>query len=102
MIKFNVCFPGKYSVIINSSDNRLSYTMPCLSLQLPDLCLYFSPTACLSPPAINAEETLNTLKYAKRARNIQNKPIVSLILSLSLETYLTQNIFSVKSSYLIC
>ncbi|CAA2971860.1 kinesin KIN-4A isoform X1 [Olea europaea subsp. europaea] len=31
--------------------------------------------ACISPADINAEETLNTLKYANRARNIQNKPI---------------------------
>lgn len=33
--------------------------------------------ACISPADINAEETLNTLKYANRARNIQNKPIVN-------------------------
>ncbi|KAK3007347.1 hypothetical protein RJ639_016831, partial [Escallonia herrerae] len=33
--------------------------------------------ACVSPADINAEETLNTLKYANRARNIQNKPIVN-------------------------
>lgn len=39
---------------------------------------YFFP-ACISPADINAEETLNTLKYANRARNIQNKPVVSLI-----------------------
>lgn len=33
--------------------------------------------ACVSPADTNAEETLNTLKYANRARNIQNKAIVS-------------------------
>ncbi|KAJ6954914.1 hypothetical protein NC652_006379 [Populus alba x Populus x berolinensis] len=33
--------------------------------------------ACISPADINAEETLNTLKYANRARNIQNKPVVN-------------------------
>lgn len=38
--------------------------------------LFFA--ACISPADINAEESLNTLKYANRARNIQNKPIVSL------------------------
>lgn len=38
--------------------------------------LLFFP-ACISPADINAEETLNTLKYANRARNIQNKPVVS-------------------------
>jgi len=30
--------------------------------------------ACASPADSNFEETLNTLKYANRARNIQNKP----------------------------
>ncbi|XP_074581994.1 kinesin-like protein KIN-4A [Curcuma longa] len=33
--------------------------------------------ACISPADVNAEETLNTLKYANRARNIENKPIVN-------------------------
>ncbi|KAE9457317.1 hypothetical protein C3L33_10753, partial [Rhododendron williamsianum] len=33
--------------------------------------------ACVSPADTNTEETLNTLKYANRARNIQNKAIVS-------------------------
>uniref|UniRef100_A0A162AE08 Kinesin motor domain-containing protein n=1 Tax=Daucus carota subsp. sativus TaxID=79200 RepID=A0A162AE08_DAUCS len=32
---------------------------------------------CVSPADTNAEETLNTLKYANRARNIQNKAIVN-------------------------
>ncbi|RYR78759.1 hypothetical protein Ahy_A01g003617 isoform A [Arachis hypogaea] len=33
--------------------------------------------ACISSADINAEESLNTLKYANRARNIQNKPIAN-------------------------
>eukprot|EP00742_Colponemidia_sp_Colp-10_P010914 GILJ01012048.1.p1 GENE.GILJ01012048.1~~GILJ01012048.1.p1 ORF type:complete len:2113 (+),score=435.57 GILJ01012048.1:1-6339(+) len=33
--------------------------------------------ACVSPADINFEETLNTLKYASRARNIKNKPVVN-------------------------
>ncbi|KAJ1421145.1 P-loop containing nucleoside triphosphate hydrolase [Sesbania bispinosa] len=33
--------------------------------------------ACISPADVNAEETLNTLKYANRARNIQNKPVAN-------------------------
>ncbi|XP_012450635.1 kinesin-like protein KIN-4A [Gossypium raimondii] len=33
--------------------------------------------ACISPADSNAEETLNTLKYANRVRNIQNKPVVN-------------------------
>lgn len=30
--------------------------------------------ACISPAAYNYEETINTLKYASRAREIKNKP----------------------------
>ena len=33
--------------------------------------------ACVSPADSNFEETLNTLKYANRARNIKNKPVVN-------------------------
>lgn len=33
--------------------------------------------ACISPAIDNFEETLNTLKYASRARNIKNKPVVN-------------------------
>ncbi|KAH6816991.1 P-loop containing nucleoside triphosphate hydrolases superfamily protein [Perilla frutescens var. frutescens] len=32
--------------------------------------------SCVSPADTNAEETLNTLKYANRTRNIQNKAII--------------------------
>lgn len=47
--------------------------------------------ACASPAEINFDETLNTLKYASRARNIKNKPVVNtdphsaLIAQLKLE-----------------
>ncbi|KRZ43124.1 Chromosome-associated kinesin KIF4A, partial [Trichinella pseudospiralis] len=34
--------------------------------------------ACISPAASNHDETLNTLRYAERARNIKNKPVVNL------------------------
>lgn len=36
-----------------------------------------SMIACVSPAEINFEETLNTLKYASRARNIKNAPKVN-------------------------
>ena len=32
---------------------------------------------CCSPAETNFDETLNTLKYANRARNIKNKPVVN-------------------------
>lgn len=33
--------------------------------------------ACVSPSESNHEESLSTIKYASRARNIKNKPIVN-------------------------
>ena len=33
--------------------------------------------ACISPAEWNANETVNTLKYANRARNIKNRAVVT-------------------------
>jgi kinesin family protein 3/17 len=33
--------------------------------------------ACLSPADNNYDETLSTLRYANRAKNIQNKPMIN-------------------------
>jgi hypothetical protein len=33
--------------------------------------------ACVSPAESNYEESLNAVKYASRARNIKNKPVVN-------------------------
>jgi kinesin family protein 4/21/27 len=33
--------------------------------------------ACVSPADINFEESLNTLRYADRARHIRNKPTIN-------------------------
>lgn len=33
--------------------------------------------ACVSPAESNYEETMGTIKYASRARNIKNKPVVN-------------------------
>lgn len=35
--------------------------------------------ACVSPAESNYDETLNTLKYASRAREIQNKPTINRV-----------------------
>lgn len=32
---------------------------------------------CVSPASINYAESLNALRYANRARNIKNKPVVN-------------------------
>ncbi len=34
--------------------------------------------ACISPAESNLEESLNTLKYASRARYIKNKPVINV------------------------
>ncbi len=34
--------------------------------------------ACVSPSASNTEESLNTLRYANRAKNIQNKAVINM------------------------
>jgi len=34
--------------------------------------------ACVSPADSNFEETINTLKYANRAKNIKNKAVVNV------------------------
>ncbi|KAJ3685351.1 hypothetical protein LUZ61_014515 [Rhynchospora tenuis] len=68
--------------------------------------------ACISPADSNAKETINTLKYANRARNIQNKAVINrnpvpaemqaqLHLARSGDTSLEENqvqLFQVKSS----
>ena len=33
--------------------------------------------ACISPADVNEEESLNTLQYANRAKNIRNKPVIN-------------------------
>lgn len=33
--------------------------------------------ACISPADSNMEETLNTMRYADRAKRIKNKPIIN-------------------------
>ena len=48
--------------------------------------------AFVSPAYSNRKETLNTLKYANRARNIQNKAVVSI-----LSTYFIRSKFPVYS-----
>ncbi|CAN6253319.1 unnamed protein product [Urochloa humidicola] len=64
--------------------------------------------ACISPADINAEETINTLKYANRARNIQNKAVVNRDpataemqkLRSQLEQLQTELLFSCRSAAL--
>lgn len=47
----------------------------------------FLTVACVSPADTNAEETLNTLKYANRARNIQNRAVVNFHLLWCIQSF---------------
>lgn len=52
--------------------------------------------ACISPAEINFEETLNTLKYASRARNIKNKPVINRDPQSAIIAQLKQELSSLK------
>ena len=53
---------------------------------------------CASPADSNYYETLNALKYANRARNIQNKPVVNIDPTLQLLNELRKHV-QVNSNY---
>lgn len=52
--------------------------------------------ACASPSDTNFEETLNTLKYASRARHIKNKPVVNTDPHSAMIASLREEISSLK------
>jgi kinesin family protein 4/21/27 len=53
--------------------------------------------ACVSPADSNMEESLNTLRYADRARKIKNKPIVNIDPQLAELTTMRQQIADMKA-----
>jgi len=61
--------------------------------------------ACVSPAESNYEESLSSLKYASRARNIKNKPVVNRdpnsMLIESLRTQIQHLQFEVKEYVLL-
>lgn len=52
--------------------------------------------ACISPAEYNYEESLNTLKYAARARNIKNKPVMNRDPNSALIAQLRQNVYELQ------
>ena len=40
---------------------------------------YFPQIACVSPARSNLSETVNTLRYAARAKKIKTKPVVVMV-----------------------
>ena len=59
-----------------------------------------SMIACISPAEFNFDESLNTLKYASRARNIKNKPIVNRDPNSALIAQLRQQLFECQKDLL--
>ena len=53
--------------------------------------------ACVSPAESNFEETLNTINYASRARNIKNKPVKNLDPHSALVAQMKQQIFELQN-----
>lgn len=85
-------------------DSKLTRMLQCVSHATPmptpaglaDVCTPINPSpplhthrdslggnsqtlmiACVSPAEVNLQESLNALRYANRARNIQNKPVLN-------------------------
>lgn len=56
--------------------------------------------ACVSPAESNFEESLNTLKYASRARKIQNKPVVNRDPQSAVIAQLKQQVFEMTNELL--
>ena len=55
-----------------------------------------SMIACVSPAEFNFDESLNTLKYASRARNIKNKPVVNRDPNSALIAQLRQQLYDLQ------
>ena len=61
-----------------------------------------SMIACVSPAEFNFEETLNTLKYASRARNIKNAPKVNRDPNSAQVAQLRQQVFDLQRELQTC
>lgn len=61
-----------------------------------------SMIACVSPAEVNFEESLNTLKYASRARNIKNAPKVNRDPNSAQIAQLRQQVFDLQRELQQC
>ena len=53
--------------------------------------------ACVSPADVNLEESMNTLRYANRARNIKNKPVINRDPNAAQISHLRQQLAAAKA-----
>mgnify|MGYP001007923015 CR=1 FL=1 len=84
------------STIDKKQDQFITYRNSKLTRILQDCLGGNSNTymiACVSPAESNFEESLNTLKYASKAMNIKNKPVVNRDPQSALISQLKQKIF---------
>lgn len=58
--------------------------------------------ACISPSESNYDESLNTLKYASRARNIRNKPVINRDPQGMQISQLKQQVFELQNELIAC
>ena len=56
--------------------------------------------ACVAPTEVNLDETLNTLRYANRAKNIKNKPVVNRDPHMALIAQLRQHLRACQTELL--
>jgi len=56
--------------------------------------------ACVSPSGSNTEESLNTLRYANRAKNIQNKAVINMDAGSKLIAELKEQLKAMAKEYL--
>ncbi|CAH8591543.1 unnamed protein product [Heterobilharzia americana] len=65
------------SALVDSKVKHIPYRDSKLTRLLQDIFIRQSTFPCLSPADNNYDETLSTLRYANRAKNIQNKPKIN-------------------------
>jgi len=52
-------------------------------IRLLTYCLVSVQIACVSPSNFNSAETMNTLRYATRAKRMKTKPVVIMVAQLT-------------------
>lgn len=52
---------------------------PVSCIDIPPFC---GQIACISPATMNLQETMNTLRYASRAKRIKNRPVAKRVRNL--------------------
>ena len=98
-----LCLGNVIAALTESTSHHIPYRDSKLTRILQDSLGGNARTymiACVSPAESNYDETLNTLKYASRARNIKNKPKINTDPNTALVNQMKQQIFELKEEIL--